>query len=67
MTRQNRRGLLISLVVLIGSQVVGLSWADNVWMDSTLGLLHSRGQLPVETDGLAEVGEGEGEYQEELL
>jgi hypothetical protein len=36
-------------------------------MGSAPGPLHAQDQLPVETDGLAEVSDGEGEYQEELL
>lgn len=60
--------LPICLLVLLGPQLIDSGWIERFCMGSVPGPLHhTQDQLPVETDGLAEVGDGEGEYQEELL
>ncbi len=59
--------LSFCLLVLLGPQLIDLGWAERFCLGSAPGPLHAQDQLPVETDGLAEVDEGEGDYQEELL
>jgi hypothetical protein len=67
MGRTTNPWLLVGLLILLGPQLIDPGWAERSCMGSTLGPLHAQDQLPVETGGLAEVADGEGEYQEELL
>ncbi|MGH7207012.1 MAG: hypothetical protein ACREI2_12480 [Nitrospiraceae bacterium] len=67
MGRPTNRWLLIALLILFGPQLIDPGWAERFGIGSTLGPLHAQDQLPIETDGLAEVGDGEGEYEEEFL
>ncbi len=59
--------LSFCLLVLLGPQLIGPGWAERFCLGSAPGPLHAQDQLPVETDGLAEAGDGEDKYQEELL
>lgn len=67
MGRPTNRLFLIGLLVLLGPQFLDSGWADRFCVELAPRPLHAQDQLPVETDGLAEAGDGEGEYQEELL